>query len=423
MDYKFDYFKFTIKPNFEVNNILSFSDWIICDLLQMKEHFFDFILSKAAGFYDVKYSYHNIYVKSPPSYNLNEGFEVEMTGGGFDYYIEYMKSIKPDFTIRQFFSNICSLCENDLYKLTFTRLDVAVDDISYYIKERYMLNFDEIKDAVLNGEVVTRFRHRMAVIGGEIELPYDKSTEFVIYQKGSTHTKLKGSTVYLGSRKRTHCRFYDKIAEMRAHGKEFDENIKHWVRFEMQFCRDNAKALIEKLIELPQDDFNVYLSEVLNNMVRFIDITENNPSNYYRCPSKKFWSDFIGTFSKSKLIHKKPSCNHFVKSSNWIENNVAATAFSICCCEGVQGLFSLIKSGAQKHYNARHRVIEDDYINYGNFDIPEPAGLDIFRLFTEDENSFKQFLLELRRLREKNMLTIMDNGVKAAKLSFNSDNE
>lgn len=415
MEYKFDYLTFTIKPNFEVKNTFAFSDWIICDFLQMKDHYSDFIPSNASGFYDIKYSFHNIYVKSPPLYNLNEGFQVEMTGSGFDYYIEYMKTKKPEFSIRQFFSNICSLCENNYYKINFTRVDIAVDDISYETKDRYLLNFDEIKNAVLNGEVVTRFRYRMAVIGGEIELPLDSSTPFAIYEKGSTRTKLKGSTVYLGSRKRTHCRFYDKIAELKAHGKEFDENIKHWVRFEMQFCRDNAFALVEKLIELHSDDFNVYLSEVFNNMVRFIDITENNPSNYYRCPSKKWWSDFIGTISKSKLIHKKPTVNHFSRASNWIENNVSATLYSLMQCKTPTEIFSLIKSGAQKHYKQRHVVIQDDYINYGNFDIPKPDGLDVFSLFTEDDDGFRQFLLELRILREKNMLAIMEKGVNIAK--------
>lgn len=418
MDYKFDYFKFTIKPNFDYNNILAYADWIICDLLHMNDHFYDFKVTKSGGFYGMKYSYHNIYIKTPPPYNLDEGFEVEMTGSGFDYYVEFMKSKDPEFTIRRFFSNICSLRENNLYIINFTRLDVAVDDISYDIKERYLLNFNEIKEAVLNGEVVTRFRYRMAVIGGEIELPLDRNTEFAVYEKGSTHSKIKGATVYLGSRKRTHCRFYDKIAEMKAHNKEYDEKIKHWVRFEMQLYRDNAEALIEKLVELSEEDFNTYLPEVLNNMVRFIDITESNPSNYYRCPSKDWWAEFIGTLSKSKLVHKKPTVNHFVKAADWIENNVAATIVGLSRCINMTELFSLFKSGADKHYNQRHQIIEDDYINYGHFDIPEPEGVDRFSLFTEDENSFKKFLLELRQQRDKNMLAIMEKGVKAATRSF-----
>lgn len=418
MDYKFDYFKFTIKPNFDYNNILAYADWIICDLLHMNDHFYDFKVTKSGGFYGQKYSYHNIYIKTPPPYNLDEGFEVEMTGCGFDYYVEFMKSKDPNFTLRRFFSNICSLRENNLYKITFTRLDVAVDDISYDTKDRYLLNFNEIKEVVLNGEVVTRFRYRMAVIGGEIELPLDKTTPYTIYEKGSTRSKLKGATVYLGARNRTHCRFYDKIAEMKAHQKEYDENIKHWVRFEMQLCRDNAEALIEKLVELSEEDFNIYLPEVLNNMVRFIDITESSPSNYYRCPSKDWWAEFIGTLSKSKLVHKKPTVNHFVKVSDWIENNVAASAYGIIKCKGVEGFLSLIKSGSEKHFKQSHKIIEDDYINWGHFDIPEPEGIDRFSLFTEDEQSFRKFLIELRKVREKNMLAIMEKGVKAATRSF-----
>lgn len=205
---------------------------------------------------------------------------------------------------------------------------------------------------------------------------------------------------------------------MKAHNKEYDEKIKHWVRFEMQFCRDNAEAVIEKLVELQEENFNAYLSEVLNNMVRFIDITESNVSNYYRCPSKNWWAEFIGTLLKSNLVHKKPTVNHFLKAANWIENDVSATIVGLSRCINITELFSLFKSGADKHYNERHRIIEDDYINYGYFDIPEPEGVDRFSLFTEDEQSFKRFLLELRRQRDKNMLAIMEKGVNAATRCF-----
>lgn len=382
-------------------------DWLI-DFLKMQDKRFDFQLGKSGGFYDQKLHYHNIYIKSPPPDNPKEGFFVEMTGEGYDYYIEYRKNQDPNFTERSFFADILSLQEHDRFKLNITRLDVAIDDIAYNDDE-YLLDFDTIRQAVLDGELVTRFRHRTIVTGGEIVSTVDSSTPFQIYEKGSRKSKIKGSTIYLGKRENTHVRFYDKVQELKAHEKEMDEKITHWIRFELQAKHDNAMAIVTHFVNLSPEEFSPYLSNVLLDMVRFVDPEgENLSSNYYRCPVKSWWSKFLGTVQTAKLIHKKPKNNKFVRAVNFIENTCAATLYSLGKVGGLTLIHGLIKSGAEKHYKTQHRQIEDDFIEYGNFEIDKLIGVDKYKLYFEDEEDHRKFLLELRKHRDENMFKLLE---------------
>lgn len=407
MDFKFDYLTFSIKPNFEICNNLLFMDWLI-DFLKMQDKRLDFQLGKSGGFYDQKLYYHNIYIKSPPPEKPEQGFLVEMTGEGYDYYIEYRKKQNPSFTERSFFADILSLQELDIYKINITRLDVAIDDIAYD-NDEYLLDFDTIRQSVLEGELVTRFRHRTIVTGGEIQATVDSSTPFQIYEKGSRRSKIKGSTIYLGKRENTHCRFYDKVAESKAHEKEIDENITHWMRFELQAKNDNAMAIVTQFVNLPAEEFSPYLSNVLLDMVRFIDPEgETLSSNYYRCPVKSWWSKFLGTVQTAKLIHKKPKYNKFVRAVNFIENTCAATLYALGKVGGLTLIHGLIKSGSEKHYKSHHRQIEDDYIEYGNFEIDKLSGVDKYKLYFENDNYYRKFLVELRKHRDETTVKLME---------------
>lgn len=331
-----------------------------------------------------------------------------MTGEGYDYYIEYRKSKDPNFTEQSFFADILSLAENDRYKVNPTRLDVAIDDIAYN-GDDYLLDFDTVRRSVLDGELVTRFRHRTIITNGEIISTVDRSTPYQIYEKGSTKSKFKGSTIYLGKRDNTHCRFYDKMAEMQVHGKELDEKITHWIRFELQAKNDNAMAIITQFVNLPANEFSPYLSNVLLDMVRFVDPNgETLSSNYYRCPVKSWWSKFLGTVNKSKLVHKKPKVNRYVRAVKHIENNCAATLYALGQVGGVTLIHGLIKSGAEKHYKSSHHQIVDDFIEYGNFEIDPLNGVDKYKLYFADEKEYHSFLVNLRNLRDENNLRLME---------------
>lgn len=412
MDFKIDYLRFTIKPNFEIYSVLSFVDFIISGVLGMCDKLYEFQTSNCGGFYDLKFFYHNIYIKTPPADNFKEGFQVELTGEGYDYFIEYRMNKDPSFTERKFYSNLLSLRENDLYTINVTRHDYAIDDISYDEKNHY-LDFNTIKNAVLSGSVVTRFRQRRIIENGEINNcnnPVDNTTEFQIYSSGSPSVRFKGSTVYLGSRKKTHVRFYDKIAEMKVHRKEYYENIKHWMRFELQACDDNAMSLITKYVELEPEEFSKYLSSVLLDMVRFVDISkESLQSNYYRCPVMEWWLNFIGTLDKSKLVHKKPKVNRFKKSVDWIIHSVSATSGAIIKSVGVQGFLGYIKQGIDEHYKEDvHDLIVDDYVHKGNFDIEQLYGVDVFSVYFSNDKEYRAFLVEMRKQREETFLKIME---------------
>ncbi|MCM1298800.1 MAG: replication initiation factor domain-containing protein [[Eubacterium] siraeum] len=407
MDFKFDYFRFSIIPQFKVRNRLNFVDFIITVVLRMPDKLFDFQTTKNGGFYDLKFWYHNIYIKVPPEDNPKEGYQVEMTGEGYDFYIEYRKNKDPNFDVRSFYADILSLREDDRFKVNITRSDVAVDDKSY--TNKHYLDFNTLRNCVLAGEVLTRFRHRTVVSDGTIVTAPDKSTDYVIYEKGSSRNKLKGSTLYLGSRDRTHVRFYDKLAEMSAHGKEYDHNLKHWIRFELQACHDNALALITRFVMLEPEEFNKYLAKVLLNMVRFVDTSrENVASNYYRCPVYSWWLKFLGCVEKAKLVHIKPKVNKFRKSATWIKNSVAATAGGIIRAAGTQYFMGLIKEGIEEHYNERHDLIVDDYIHYKDFDADPLLGVDAYKVYFATDEEYRKFLIELRKRREETLLIEMD---------------
>lgn len=407
MDYKIDYLKFSVIPQFEIHNRVSFISFLIGSVLGMQDKLFDFETTKCGGFYDFKFFYHNIYIKAPPEDKPGEGYQVEITGEGYDYYIEYKKTKNPEFSDRKFLSNLLSLREMNQYKINFTRLDIAIDDKSYSYD--FLLDFNTIRQYVLDGAVLTRFRHRTVVTNGEVQTSPDKNTPFLIYEKGSSRNKIKGSTIYLGDRSKTHVRFYDKLAEMAAHGKDYDKNLKHWLRFELQACKDNATALITRLVLLEPEEFNQYLSKALLNMIRFVDTTkENLSSNYYRCPVVKWWSKFLGTIEKSKLIHKKPKVNKFNRNAKFLEHNVAAAFFASVKCVGFQNTVGILCKGAEEHYNEKlHGLIIDDYLHYGNFEFDEFTGIDIYKLYFNDDNEFRQFLVEMRKLREETVLREM----------------
>lgn len=408
MQFKVDYLRFSIIPQFEINNRITFITFIISSVLGMHDKLFYFETTKCGGFYDFKFYYHNIYIKAPPEDKPGEGYQVELTGEGYDYYMEYKKSFDPGFSDRKLFSNLLTLRENNLFKVNFTRLDIAIDDKSY--SNDFLLDFNIIRQCVLDGAVLTRFRHRTAVSDGVIHFSPDKETPYIIYEKGSSRNKIKGSTIYLGSRSHTHVRFYDKIAEMTAHGKEFDPNLKHWLRFELQACHDNALALIVNIVKLQPDEFNKYLSKVLFNMVRFVDISkENISSNYFRCPVLKWWSEFLGVVEKSKLIHRKPKVNKYNKAVRFIKHNMSSSFYALVRCMGYQNVIGIIKEGAEEHYdNRRHGLIVDDYLHYGNYEFDELSGVDAYKVYFNNDDEFRQFLIEMRKLREATLLVEMD---------------
>lgn len=408
MDFKFDYLRFSIIPQFEIHNRVTFASFIIGSVLGMQDKLFEFETTKCGGFYDFKFYYHNIYIKVPSEDNQKEGYQVEMTGEGYDYFVEYRKSIDPNFSERQFFSTILSFRELPNYKLNITRLDIAIDDKSY--DNKHYLDFETIRSCILDGSVITRFRHRTVVTDGSVLTSPDRETDFIIYEKGSKRNKLQGSTIYLGNRSGTHVRFYDKIAEMSAHGKDYDHNLKHWMRFELQACHDNALAIITRFVSLEPDDFSDFLSKILLNMVRFVDISrEKLSSNYFRCPVAKWWAEFLGTVTKSKLVHKKPKVNKYNKAVRYVKNNVSATAFALIKCVGFHNFCAILKDGADEHYNERrHGLIVNDYLTLGNYEIEDLSGVDVYKNYFETDEDFRKFLIEMRNLREETVLKEMN---------------
>lgn len=391
MECKVDYLTCSIVPNIQIDNVSGFADFLI-SFFCLSDLYSDFQQIRCGQYYSTKLIYNNIVIiKIPsPQRSTKQGFLIEFTGQGVDFLIEHIKSKFPDEPLRRILANFLLLGEADIFKCKITRFDLAFDDISFD-SDKYMLNFDDIKESLLSLQVVSPFHLRKAV----------KKMEITFYEIGTNSLDIKGDTIYIGSRSGTHIRFYDKIAEMTVHNKPFDEKIKHWVRMEFQLMGENAMAAVIKYVHSSSREFNEYISEVVNDYIRFVDVTEKNVSNIHRCKSKKWWSDFVGTITQSKLIHKKPVKNLFLSA---VDNakKTAATTYSIISCIGLKQFVSLTKEGADEHYNKRHQLIQEDYRNLDSYEAVDLRGIRRYSLYTADAKECLKLRRELKRLCEEN---------------------
>lgn len=402
---KVDYLTLSIIPKEKIENVFGFYDFLL-SFFGLSEYAYDFIGGRCPH-YETKFSYNNIiHIKCPSSArSKKQGFLVEFTGQGIDFYIEHMRKKYPNFDEKNLLSAFFSLAETDFYKCKVTRYDQAVDDISYEKKSSYSLNFDLIKRALKAGEIVSPFHLRKSV----------HKMEVTFYESGRSTLDIQGETIYLGSRKGTHIRFYDKIAEMKSHKKAYDEKIQHWNRMEMQFMGNNAMAIATKRVSSTPDEFNQYFAECVNDYIRFIDVTENNVTNYHRCKSKKWWSDFIGTVEQSKLVHRKPIKNQCLSSLNWWKNSVAVTYYMLLQCFPEEYLYNEMMDSVSEHHNKRHDLIVDHYKNMDNFNVEDFKGLKYFGLYTSNPKEYLKFRRELKKACIENTKERIKQSIQAGK--------
>ncbi|MDE6725368.1 MAG: replication initiation factor domain-containing protein, partial [Ruminiclostridium sp.] len=340
-------------------------------------------------------SYNNIVFSVPRPLDVCEqGFCISFSGQGIDFYLEYLRKTIPDFSVKQLLSNFLSLADNGDIKCNVSRLDMANDDITYSLNEKPLLNLDVISDSILKNEFTSPFAIKKRL--------KKYAVTFVDSQRAKL-CGLMGDTIYLGSRRsNAFCRIYDKLAESQSKESPIDENINHWVRFEMEFKGCNAMSVAEHIVSLDEDLFPLWYAEVVNNYIRFIDITENNISNYSRCPSKKWWLDFIGTVNKQKLYHVKPVENSFDRSLRWQKKSVFPSIAAMLQCMPVQQYLMLVKETMQSESSIkRQKEIITDFINADKHS-PELVGYERYSQYIED-SEYRSFLLQLRKARDENI--------------------
>lgn len=367
----------------------------LVDFFQLDSFLHLFKKGGGYGFYEYSYSYNNIMFFIPDAFNVDyEGFCISFSGQGIDFYLEYMRKTVPDYSVKRMLASFFSLAETGEYKCNVSRIDIATDDITYSESEKSYLDLDVITKAILDCEFTSPFaiKQRIKSFG----------VTFIESQRAKL-CGLKGDTIYLGSRKsNTFCRIYDKLAQSKAKNMPIDEKINHWVRFELEFKGCNAMSVAEHIVSLEDDVFSLWYSELVNNYIRFIDVTENNISNYSRCPSKKWWLDFVGTVEKHRLYHVKPVENAFDRSLRWQKKSVFPSIAAMLQCMPVQQYLMLVKETMENENSLkRQQLIITDFINADKHS-EELTGFERYSQYIEDDD-YRSFLLELRRARDYNL--------------------
>ena len=389
MNYKVDYLTLSLLPNTPVNPTIMYNN--LLDFLDLTKHIHSFVRFGGGKWYDHIMRYRDISIKVPDSLNTDlEGFCIEFTGQGIDYYINYMRETFPDYEVKDLLAAFFSLADKG-FRCRVTRIDIAYDDISCEEKRFYTLDLDRIQRAILKQEFISPFSHRKK--HKEMVVTFEES------EKGKgRNTKNTGKTINLGNRhSEVFGRFYDKLAEQKAKGIEVDENIKHWSRLEFEFKNSHAMSVCEAIVSLPQEELSRYLAGIANRYICFIVVKQKNETNYHRCPVKRWWVRAIGTLERAKLVIKKPEKNSFDSAVRWVKRSVAPTLLSILQCIPIDQFLMMVKENAVERISNKHDLIVDDFITSKREE--ELQGYEEYKLYSDN---YEAFIAELRREQFKN---------------------
>lgn len=397
LECKVDWFSVSIIPN----QIIDSERLYIYLLKALKLERYESSFKKCYGglhhIYCMRYKNIGIYFPDPFTMD-HTGFKVEFTGQGVDFYIEHMQKFFSDYNVVNLIAFFLALAETGEFKINIPRIDVAVDDISYEEKKYYKLDLNLIKKALEKHEFTSPWA---------VKREYERFMVTLVNSEKSKGDCFLGKTLYLGNRKcNTFCRLYDKLAQLKSKRQEVDPDIKHWSRMEFEFKNGNALAICNKLVELSETDFGTYFAEVVNDYIRFVVVkNKDDLSHICRCPSKRWWSSFVGTVKKAKLVHRKPESNEFIRSEKWLEKTCYPTIGAILEVKPVDQFLFDVKKSSKEHPTQKHDEIVNDFIEAKEI-VSEPPGLERYSLYTDD---FDKLLVELKRKQTKNEIRFILN--------------
>lgn len=371
-----------------------------------------FNLVGAGRGYDEIYRFNDVSLKFASPHNYDRmGICLEFSGNGLAYYIEYLKYHRG-VTLRTALNRFRCLCQFGC-KTKCSRFDWAIDE-KCGADETPCLDLDVIQQSLLDRHFVSLFRKTdPAVESGELQSCYtvdtgtiDKKIPFTFIQSQDVSSGRIGKTIYLGKRKSgTYVRIYDKLAEQSAHKGEVPEGVSSWVRFELEFHKLNAAAVLTKYLDCSSDEeFYKFICGLSLKLIRFVD---PGRSRRYNCVTSKWWFDFLGNAKKASLTIHKPKRNKFLCFLLAFQKQYGATlSRAVQCCPDYlvyvlkEGLKTTSKTAAQlvSDYNA----VKDLPPNYYNYELSKvlqaQSGEDYWRSFTDlDKREFSGRLSSLFR--------------------------
>jgi len=284
--------------NTEESPLRSLVDWVSCTLKKFEsvESLISFIGLEFDKFREVesgKYGYkkHVRFGHIAVYYDGNDdmGMFLDISGQGCREYEAF-----GSLTWSELFTKIIAKDFN------FTRLDIAVDDFSGYLK------MSTIKAKVKNGEVRSRFKSAIDITKVQLS-------------DGSSG----GETLYMGSASsRIQIRFYDKKLEQESKDRVLDEGLDHWVRVEIQMRKEHANAVAFMIAKNP-DSIGDCVLGILNNYVTFC-VKSKVDSNKARWKVAKFWEKFLNGVGKISLSMDAPELS-IERSESWIVRQTTPT--------------------------------------------------------------------------------------------------
>lgn len=403
MDFKIDWLTLTLKPDksgVSYDELRGFDVGYDVELCPLEKWFFDFLkLMKikndfrfkcgSVQHYNFMYSYNGIDIAfANPEHFAEQGLMIRFSAQGIAFYEKYRKEYEKEWNWVEFLKEFFSLGVYGL-KCKCTRIDLAYDDISY--DDNRLLCLEKISKAVTRGEAVTLFRRCPEWNKNECV------NEITHIRERNPKGELLGETIEFGNRKSAvFLRFYDKLKEQLKLKRDVDENIKHWVRMEFEFKQNRAMAVCDSLILLSTEEFGKYFAQVVNRYLRFVK-PEGDRKHYYRCASRKWWRDIVGTVEKAKLAENKAVRNRYKSSKRWLERTVYPTLYAVLNCDTIDKFLTDLQQAGQENHKFKHDDIVKDYISQKSEE--ERKGVENHK---ESTDCFEKLVKELEITARKN---------------------
>lgn len=189
-----------------------------------------------------------------------------------------------------------------------TRLDIAYDDF----------------EGVLNMNVVDKSLQEC-----------DYSTKFKNIERYFSYNG-EGNTIYFGSpQSKMRFRMYDKKAEQN------DDNIPHWVRFEMQL-RDERAGEACRIYGNDNISLGQLYCGIMSNHLNFI---VRDDSNVSRCSIQEWWAEFLGECEKISIYYKIEENYNYEKLSNYVVKTCGRAIEAFLKINGFDELKNIVESG------------------------------------------------------------------------------
>lgn len=356
----------------------------------------------------------DIQLKIPYAHNYKkQGVCIEFSGQGVNYYREYLAIHRVNADLRLACRRFIGLAAFG-FKTNCSRFDVAFDEKhNKDIAEDILLDLDRIKETLLAGDFVTKFRKgdplqqswelKPSVFTVDFD-KIDKDLPYCFIESQDIASGRIGKTIELGKRKsNSFVRFYDKLAEQEAHKFEVPPELGSWIRFEIEFKKNRANSVFAAYAKSKSDiDFANYIRSVALDLIRFIDL---NKSRKYNCTTCAWWYEFLNKVKSAKLINNKPKYNKYVRALESKKRQQAASFAALLLCDR-KNLKSIVLQGIKKQSKSAEEIISDynairyldpaDYERvYKESTTPE-TGMEFWKRFAHvpdaDDEEFEEFM-------------------------------